>query len=52
MPCDYESFDYARHKEMCVEIRNQLRAKFPKLMEGSAGWDRAYANRVKRWRAV
>lgn len=31
--------------------RRQVRAKFPALIEGSSGWNRAFENRFKRIKA-
>lgn len=52
MPYYGNNTDYETLASKRQEITRQLRAKFPSLMEGSAGWNRAYANRMKRWRAV
>lgn len=43
----YEYRDLSKQRR---EAEKQVRAKFPALIEGSSGWDRAVQNRFKRLR--
>ena len=46
MPSNYCSeYDKSKHWK---EARRQVRAKFPTLLEGSSGWNRAVQNRFNR----
>lgn len=50
MPFDPMDFGYRNDSKRRKEAERQVRAKFPDLMEGSSGWCRAVANRMKRVR--
>ena len=43
----YTSCFKQRNKRM-IDAKNQVRAKYPKLIEGSSGWFRALNNVLKR----
>lgn len=46
MPC--WGYDNPNRQRRWDEARRQVRAKFPSLIEGSSGWDRAVRNRFDR----
>lgn len=50
MPTNGMDYYYPRLDKVTQIAKQQVRAKFPKLIEGSSGWSRAVANRVARLR--
>lgn len=46
----YSAADYRRLEKLRKEAARQVRAKFPNLIEGSRGWNRAFAYRLSRLR--
>ena len=49
MPCFSES-DVRVKMRRLIEAKRRVRAKFPKLIEGSSGWLRAVAYHVRKVR--
>lgn len=43
-------YEYEDQSERWRQAEAQVRAKFPALIKGSSGWDRAVRNRINRLR--